>query len=219
MFRAGTRDSAGRFMGGTELFTLVSHAGKLWASIGYYWDEPGGDPSPGAQVLVLDRPGLVRVLSLPPDADQQVEQPPGTLHRPALALDVVVREREHALQAHPVRVLVIDEERAAPDVLGLLGVRVADLPEVAERRPGHLQVRELLEGRREAIALDRWYRRKDGAKIWTQVNVVLIRDEQGRPHRTYAIVQDETARRTAEAELLQRGREKLAEGRRVAERS
>lgn len=57
VYQAGTRDSQGKFMGGTELFTMVSHGGKLWASTGYYWDEPGGDPSPGAQVLVLDRPG------------------------------------------------------------------------------------------------------------------------------------------------------------------
>ena len=57
VYQAGTRDSHGQYMGGTELFELVRHAGKLWASTGYYWDLPGDDPSPGAQVLVLDRPG------------------------------------------------------------------------------------------------------------------------------------------------------------------
>lgn len=56
-YQAGTRDAQGKFMGGTELFTLASHAGKLWASTGYYWDVPGEDPATGAQVLVLDRPG------------------------------------------------------------------------------------------------------------------------------------------------------------------
>ncbi|HWM95352.1 MAG TPA: hypothetical protein VN493_31655 [Thermoanaerobaculia bacterium] len=44
-------------MGGTSLFLMVSHAGRLWASTGYYWDVPGNDPATGAQVLVLDRPG------------------------------------------------------------------------------------------------------------------------------------------------------------------
>jgi predicted extracellular nuclease len=56
-YEAGTRDPNGQYMGGTEMFTLASHAGKLWAATGYYWDLPGKDPSPGAQVLVLDRPG------------------------------------------------------------------------------------------------------------------------------------------------------------------
>lgn len=56
-YEAGTRDPDGQFMGGTEMFTLATHAGKLWAATGYYWDLPGKDPSPGAQVLVLDRPG------------------------------------------------------------------------------------------------------------------------------------------------------------------
>ena len=56
VYQAGTRDPEGRFMGGTELVTLASHGGNLWASTGYYWDQPGDDPSPGAQVLTLDRP-------------------------------------------------------------------------------------------------------------------------------------------------------------------
>ena len=57
VYRAGTRDAAGHFMGGTTLFLLASHAGRLWASTGYSWDVPGDDPATGAQVLVLDRPG------------------------------------------------------------------------------------------------------------------------------------------------------------------
>lgn len=57
VYKAGSRDAEGRFMGGTELFTLASHAGRLWASVGYYWDAPGQDPATGAQILVLDRPG------------------------------------------------------------------------------------------------------------------------------------------------------------------
>ncbi|HWM95358.1 MAG TPA: hypothetical protein VN493_31685 [Thermoanaerobaculia bacterium] len=56
VFQAGTRDPEGRFMGGTEVFNLVRHGGKLWALTGYPYDQPGGDPTPGAQILVLDRP-------------------------------------------------------------------------------------------------------------------------------------------------------------------
>jgi hypothetical protein len=57
VFQAGTRDTAGRFMGGTIMAALVPHDGKLFAVNGFTWDQPGSDPAPGAQVLVLDRPG------------------------------------------------------------------------------------------------------------------------------------------------------------------
>ncbi len=53
---AGTRDTAGRFMGGTETRTLVAHGGKLFAGNGYWKDVPGPEGAPGAQVLVLDNP-------------------------------------------------------------------------------------------------------------------------------------------------------------------
>lgn len=72
----GTVDINGQYMGGTETTHLIPHAGKLWAGIGYWKDQPGRDPSPGAQVLVktgsqsdwiVDHswgPGYVRVDSL-----------------------------------------------------------------------------------------------------------------------------------------------------------
>lgn len=50
----GSKDANGQFMGGTETNHLLTHEGKLWAGIGYWRDEPGSDPSPGAQVLVKD---------------------------------------------------------------------------------------------------------------------------------------------------------------------
>jgi hypothetical protein len=56
-FAAGSRDKVGRFMGGTEMRVLASHAGKLYAGNGY-WEDRGGPEGPqGAQVLVLDGPG------------------------------------------------------------------------------------------------------------------------------------------------------------------
>src|SRR5215468_8092000 len=53
-FIAGSRDDAGRFMGGTELRILTAHAGKLYAGNGYWEDRPGPEGPQGAQVLVLD---------------------------------------------------------------------------------------------------------------------------------------------------------------------
>ncbi len=56
VFQAGTRDAKGSFMGGTIMAALVPHGGKLYAVNGFTWDQPGEDPAPGAQILVLDRP-------------------------------------------------------------------------------------------------------------------------------------------------------------------
>jgi hypothetical protein len=55
-FLPGSRDQAGHFMGGTEMRTLVAHAGKLFAGNGYWIDEPGPEGMQGAEILVLDRP-------------------------------------------------------------------------------------------------------------------------------------------------------------------
>ncbi len=56
-FAPGGRDAAGRFMGGTEIRSLVAHGGKLYAGNGYWEDRPGSEGPQGAQILVLDRPG------------------------------------------------------------------------------------------------------------------------------------------------------------------
>ncbi|MGO8800681.1 MAG: hypothetical protein ACLQJL_16550, partial [Roseiarcus sp.] len=56
-FTAGTRDAAGRLMGGTELRILVGHRGKLYAGNGYWMDQSESEGLQNAQILVLDRPG------------------------------------------------------------------------------------------------------------------------------------------------------------------
>ena len=56
-FSPGSRDVAGYFMGGTEIRSLVAHAGKLFAGNGYWEDQPGPEGLQGAEILVLDRPG------------------------------------------------------------------------------------------------------------------------------------------------------------------
>ena len=54
---AGSRDAAGRLMGGTEIRALATHGGRLFAGNGYWEDRRGPEGTPGAQVLVLDGPG------------------------------------------------------------------------------------------------------------------------------------------------------------------
>jgi hypothetical protein len=57
-FAAGSRDAAGRFAGGTEMRLLTAHSGRLYAGNGYWEDRPGPEGRQGAQILVLDRPGM-----------------------------------------------------------------------------------------------------------------------------------------------------------------
>ncbi len=53
---AGSRDAAGRFMGGTELRNLAAYEGRLYAGVGYWEDRPGDEGRQGAAILVLDGP-------------------------------------------------------------------------------------------------------------------------------------------------------------------
>jgi hypothetical protein len=56
-FVAGSQDAAGHLMGGSEIHTLVTHAGKLFAGDSYWMNQPGPEGFQDAQILVLDRPG------------------------------------------------------------------------------------------------------------------------------------------------------------------
>jgi hypothetical protein len=56
-FMPGSRDDAGRFMGGTEMRVLAAHGGKLYAGNGYWEDRPGPEGLQGAEIPVLDGPG------------------------------------------------------------------------------------------------------------------------------------------------------------------
>jgi len=55
-YAAGSRDAAGRFMGGTELRNLAAYQGKFYAGVGYWEDRPGVEGRQGAAILVLDAP-------------------------------------------------------------------------------------------------------------------------------------------------------------------
>jgi hypothetical protein len=57
-FAAGSRDATGHFAGGTEMRLLTAHGGRLYAGNGYWEDRPGPEGLQGAQILVLDRPGV-----------------------------------------------------------------------------------------------------------------------------------------------------------------
>jgi acetyl esterase/lipase len=55
-YPVGTTNADGDYLGGTETSLLTTHDGALYAGMGYWKDEPGADPAPGAQVLVKESP-------------------------------------------------------------------------------------------------------------------------------------------------------------------
>ena len=55
-YTPGTEDRHGQFMGGTETMRLAAHNGMLFAGNGFWTDQPGSDPQPGAQILVKRGP-------------------------------------------------------------------------------------------------------------------------------------------------------------------
>ena len=57
-FRAGGRDAANQFMGGTEMRVLTAHKGKLYGGLETWEDNNDGtkDPDIGAQIVRLDGP-------------------------------------------------------------------------------------------------------------------------------------------------------------------
>lgn len=56
-FVAQPLESAGHFIGGTEVRHLTGHAGRLYAGNGYWEDRPGPEGMQGAKILVLDESG------------------------------------------------------------------------------------------------------------------------------------------------------------------
>jgi hypothetical protein len=46
-FAVGSRDTAGRFAGGTEMRLLTAHGGRLYAGNGYWEDRPGPEGPQG----------------------------------------------------------------------------------------------------------------------------------------------------------------------------
>ncbi|SAK82777.1 diguanylate cyclase [Caballeronia catudaia] len=71
----------------------------------------------------------------------------------------------------------------------------ADLPDDMEL------VAELLDGTRKTYSLEKRYRRRNGATIWVDLSVALIRDERGEPLHFVSVAQDITSRKHSEQML------------------
>jgi len=70
----------------------------------------------------------------------------------------------------------------------------------------------LVAGRRDAYQMEKRYLHKDGHVVWGNLTVSLIRDASGTPQFTIGMVEDITARKSMEADLIEAQR-RLAESR------
>jgi PAS domain S-box-containing protein len=70
-----------------------------------------------------------------------------------------------------------------------------------DRAPTRAAIAALLAGRTASFVIEKRCIRKDGALIWVQNSVSLVRDDAGRPRHLVALCQDVTERRRAEAAL------------------
>jgi PAS domain S-box-containing protein len=68
------------------------------------------------------------------------------------------------------------------------------------------QVQQLLQGFHDSYSIEKRYVRKDGATIWVNLTVSLIRTAEGEPQQFMGAIEDITARKTAEAKLQQLNR-------------
>ncbi|HVP24214.1 MAG TPA: PAS domain S-box protein, partial [Conexivisphaerales archaeon] len=59
----------------------------------------------------------------------------------------------------------------------------------------------LLSGQKPYYQVEARFRHKDGRVLWISMTAAVVRDEEGRPHRTVAVFEDVTARRKAEEAL------------------
>ncbi|HEU4683627.1 MAG TPA: response regulator [Nitrospira sp.] len=83
----------------------------------------------------------------------------------------------------------------------LLAMRPDDLTHVDDRASDFHGFARLLRGETPRYGVEKRYVRKDGQTIWVQVEAALIRDQNGTPHQTIAVVLDITDRKQAEAEV------------------
>lgn len=89
----------------------------------------------------------------------------------------------------------------------LLARSVLDITHAADQARDRHAMRRLLSGDAEDDDVEKRFVRADGTVVWAQVTMNVIRDEEGRPARYTAIVQDMSRRRAAEDALQARNAE------------
>ncbi|NLU80002.1 EAL domain-containing protein [Micromonospora sp. HNM0581] len=94
---------------------------------------------------------------------------------------------------------IIDVNSAFADMLGYSVEELRQLDVASLFHPDDAAgmwelYQELIEGKHDAVRVEKRYYRKDGSAVWTDLAVSLIRHDDGRPRFTVAVVEDITER-------------------------
>ncbi|MBI2276967.1 MAG: PAS domain S-box protein [Dechloromonas sp.] len=85
----------------------------------------------------------------------------------------------------------------------LLAMTLRDITHPDDRESNWQGFRATMDGNADVYVVDKRYVRKDGSVVWVNVQLAPLRDEQGHPIRSNAVVQDVTMQKQAEAALRQ----------------
>ena len=80
----------------------------------------------------------------------------------------------------------------------LIGRTFFEITHPDDREANRALYGELLAGRIHSFVLDKRYRRKDGSYLWVKTTVSMVKDVDGRPRQTVAVIEDISARRQSE---------------------
>lgn len=83
----------------------------------------------------------------------------------------------------------------------LSALRFTDITHPDDLAADLVQFDRLIAGEISSYSLEKRFIRKDGSVIWANVTVSLVRDEQGEPQYTMAVVQDNSERKRGEEAL------------------
>jgi|GEM_PF-3549731 len=89
----------------------------------------------------------------------------------------------------------------------LLKLTVGDVTHPDDRLLTSVQLNRLISGETSDFQMEKRFLQPDGSVVYGFVSVNLIRDLEGNPRRTMAVIQDITSRKKAEEELIQRNEE------------
>ncbi len=100
--------------------------------------------------------------------------------------------------------------RSNPAFARMLGYATEELEGIAFARLTHpddaaanVQCQwDLQEGLRDGYQVEKRYCRKDGSPVWADLTMSLVRDGEGRPQFSIAVVEDITERRRSQGEIL-----------------
>ncbi len=83
----------------------------------------------------------------------------------------------------------------------LLGLRVRDITHPDDRQEDLELFQRVVRGEVPDYRLEKRYLRKDGSVVWVNVNMTVVRDQDGRPIRTIATIEDINDRKRVENQL------------------